>query len=209
MVGDHDQQCEQMSDVDEADQQGWEHSRAGWVSDALVDERSELQREVDALREQRAQLAAEVESARAVGREEGRRSGIAELRKMVARIEADSDTRRSELVNGSVDAAIAAAATLLRRTIGTDRELVADLVRQAMQMRPEHTPIRIRVCGDDLDSAAACLDAADLSTLYPEADPTLSAGDVILEYNDGRVDCRIDTLLAGFSEDLRRELDDE
>lgn len=192
-----------MNEGGDSDQDGWELSRAGWVSDALLDERSELQRQVEALRTEHDRLAAEIDAARALGREEGLRRGFAELRALIAELDSDSERRQEALLDDAVAAAIAAARALVTDAVEGDRKLVGDLVRQALEMRPEHTPLRVRVHAEDLDAARNSTGRDGLSV---EADPTLSPGDVIVEYGDGRVDCRLETLLAGFSDDLRREL---
>ncbi len=195
-----------MNNGAESDQEGWELSRAGWISDALIDERNDLQRRVDALRAQHDHLAAEIEAARALGREEGLRRGFAELKAVIAEVAQNGRQRQEALLDNTVTATIAAARALVAEAVEADRELVGRLVRQAIEMRPEHTPIRVRVHVNDLAAARASVERGNLPV---EADPTLGAGDVVVEYGDGRVDCRLVTLLSGFSDDLRRELNDD
>lgn len=155
---------------------------------ALDAELERLTAAITELEARRAALADELAAARDQARAETAANAEREIGAAVARIA----RLEGPLVERAADAALRAAATLVREHVRTEREAVCALVRAAVARRPAAAPICIRVSPSSENLVVNELSGVAIRVV---GDPALQDGDLVLDYIDGQIDLRIDRLL--------------
>ena len=176
-----------------------ESAGSGWVDATTISAGAAAASRVAALEAQVAALEALLEAAREDGRASGRADAAAELD---ATIEAVQQTR-STLLRRAVDVACSLAALFVQHELGANRTTLEAVVQRTTRLRPGEAPNRVLVA----TGYTECVQAAFGAHAPPiHEDPTLGIGDVILEFEDWRVDGRIERLLLAAQDDVRDAL---
>lgn len=179
------------------------------------EEESSLRQRIQALE---TSLPSAVEEARRNALQEGERAGferataatrpvldrLAQSLKEIGEIRARV---RNEAERDAVALSLAIARRILRREISIDPDAVHGLVLAALEKLQSREITRVRVSPDQEESIRRCLAAAHAGAVEVFADPSLSAGDVVVETSRGNLDASIDTQLAeierGFADRIR------
>jgi type III secretion protein L len=150
------------------------------------------------------------EEAAAIGLEEGRNQGAAELAEIVATV-----SQRLSLIEAQVepqlkDLAIKIARKILGRELEFHPEGVVDIVKQALSEKArQRREIYLRVNPEDLQHIRES--KADLLEVLSRAkeigireDPDVEKGGVVIETDAGTIDAQLETQLAVFEQVLKK-----
>lgn len=122
------------------------------------------------------------------------------LSESLARI-ADSYERSVEsVIDRSVAAILEVSEVVVRRAVTESRASIEDHVRRCLTERTS-TALRVRVGSEDWTSVASVSDPAP--GISWSCDSELKRGDVVIEYEDGRLSCTVVSLLESFRDELQ------
>lgn len=104
------------------------------------------------------------------------------------------------IIERSIDAILEVAEVVVRREVTETRTSIESHVRRCLTQRSTES-LQVRLAPEDWNSIAS---APGTKTDVPwVCDLNLKRGDVVIEYEDGRLNCTIDALLESFREELR------
>jgi len=157
----------------------------------------------------RATVAEEVRLARLAGAKEGHAEGMARAAAALAMAAEAREARLAELDGAVVEVALEIAHRLVGRELSTTADSVLGVARRALRAAAGCGDIVLRVASGDLARVRAASDAlaqlVERGSLAVAEDPTLQAGEVIVESAGGRVDARIGAQLDAFRRALQGE----
>jgi type III secretion system HrpE/YscL family protein len=137
----------------------------------------------------------------------GRREGLAQAAAALAAVAEARQRRLEGLEEELAQTAIEVAGAVLGQAAATGPEAVLALARRALALARSRREVVLRVC--PADAPAVRSQAGALSGLLERCpalavreDASLSAGDVVVETEAGRVDARVETQLAALSRAL-------
>lgn len=151
----------------------------------------------------------EVGRARLAGSQEGHAEGMARAAAALALAAEVRDARLAELDGVVVEVALGIASRLVDRELSTSAEAVLGVARRALRAAAGCGDIVLRVAPTDLasvrEASGALAQLVERGSLAVADDPTLQAGEVIVESTGGRVDARIGAQLDAFRRALEAE----
>lgn len=150
---------------------------------------------------------AEAVRIREEAREEGRRQGLEECVRELARARGEYRRLQDEAERDLVDLALEVARRLVGQVVAQDREVVVSMVREALRGARGRRSIVVRVSPEDGPVVEAhrheLARAVEGVPVYLEVDESLGSGDTVIETESGRIDARLETQLAVLREALQ------
>ncbi len=112
----------------------------------------------------------------------------------------------------TVELAVAVARVIIGQEISIDREIVLNVVKEALGKVVDHEKIKIRINPSDLEIVKTALFqflplVENLENINFEADAAMSAGGCTVETNFGNIDARIENQLKQITESFAAELE--
>ena len=148
----------------------------------------------------------EAERLRFEAREEGRREGLGECLRELARARAEYRRLQDVAEADLVDLALVVAGRLVGQVLERERAVVVRMVREALRGARGRRSIVVRVSAADAPIVEAhrqeLVASVEGVPVYVEVDGTLKAGDTVIETESGRIDARLETQLAVLREAL-------
>lgn len=181
------------------------------IDGAVVDAATRARAIVDAARQEasgiRSEIAAERERARAEAEGEGYESGRARAAALLASAAAERDRILRTLAREVASLSVDVARRVLGRELTTDPAAVVDVAARVLESARERAVVTLRASPADVPRLRAA--EPRLAALLARApgltvreDPSLSAGDVVVETEAGRLDGRVDAQLAALERAL-------
>ncbi|MFI4916992.1 MAG: FliH/SctL family protein [Phycisphaerales bacterium JB060] len=163
-------------------------------------------------------IAKGLEEGRAKGREEGRTEAIAQHAELLETIRAswaealaDFEKRReglhAEAERGVVALAVRLGERVAKRAIETDDQAAVLQLREAIELAMRPSRVLVRVSPGDAEAVRAAMPGfsdrlAESASVVVLEDESLSHGSVVVEADESRIDCTIETQLDRIVEAL-------
>ncbi len=106
------------------------------------------------------------------------------------------------LAKDAVSLAVEIGHALAGRAFEVDRSAVVSLLESALVEFSSEQPIRVRVAASEVSHVKAHLDTRESSSVQVDADPEMSAGDLVVEAEQLVVDARLAERVATLREEL-------
>ena len=176
----------------------------------VVDRLERIDAEIGALRreaeEELEEARCRAETIRQEAREAGRKEGLEECMRKLAKARAEYSRLRDQGEQEMVELAFHIARRLVGKAIEMQPEIVRDIVGEALVNARGHDQIVVLIHPDDHDRVEAARDeyvrALEGVPVYFEADPSLERGGCVIETESGRIDARLETQLQVLREAL-------
>jgi flagellar assembly protein FliH len=160
------------------------------------------------------------EAGLAEGLEKGKQAVTDELESVIQKLRRaymDIEKYRKQLYleaeKETVDLALAVAHKVIGQEISIDRQIVLNVVKDALDRVIDHQKVKIRINPQDLETVQTALfeflpHVENLENVNFEADATITAGGCVVETNFGTIDARIekqlDQIEAAFAAELEK-----